>query len=103
MTVKACTYSILRAHRLGQALTLGDVAKAVGVSKPSVWAWENGKAKPSAQHAEALSKALGIPLEDLVRCCTPSSRGKSVVHHCRTQLADAFGVEFEAIHISIEF
>jgi len=39
--------ALLRLWRYEAGLTLKDVAGAVGVSKPTVWSWEKGKARPA--------------------------------------------------------
>jgi transcriptional regulator with XRE-family HTH domain len=52
----------LRHHN---GLTLGDVARAVKVSKPTVWAWENGKAFPKQERLHLIAQALGVPVASL--------------------------------------
>ena len=41
-------------------LTLADVAAALGVSKPTVWAWEKGKARPLPERLGAIAGARGL-------------------------------------------
>jgi transcriptional regulator with XRE-family HTH domain len=52
--------SLLSTLRLDNALTLDQVASAVGVTKPSVWAWENGRSKPTREKWDALARVLGV-------------------------------------------
>lgn len=52
--------------RAAKAMTLGDVADALGVSKPTVWAWEHGKATPLPERVPAIAHALGVDA-DLLR------------------------------------
>lgn len=82
-------------------LTLADVAAALGVSKPTVWAWEKGKARPLPERLEAIAAALGVEPELLV--ATPSPRAiDSVIAECRTRIAEACGTVPEAVRIMIE-
>ena len=65
------------AARLGRlrreaGLTLADVAAALGVSKPTVWAWEKGKARPLPERLGAIAAALGVEAEGSPRQSAPS-------------------------------
>ena len=42
-----------------------ELANALHVSQPSLWAWETGKANPTADKLPALAKALGCTIDDL--------------------------------------
>lgn len=57
--------------RRARGLTLGQIARGLGVSTPSVWAWENGKSKPRAVRMEQLCRffesAGGSSLPNSVR------------------------------------
>ena len=45
--------------RRERGLTLAQVATVLGVSKPTVWAWEKGKAKPLPDRIAAIADVLG--------------------------------------------
>lgn len=55
----------LRRLREERGLSLAQIAGPLGVSKPTVWAWENGKANPLASRIGALAAILGVPASDL--------------------------------------
>jgi transcriptional regulator with XRE-family HTH domain len=57
-----------RVQRLRKELGMsqGRLAETLGVSKPTVWAWEQGKARPIDSRIEALAEALGVSSEDLL-------------------------------------
>lgn len=44
----------LQVARKSLNMTLHAVAREIGVSKPTVWAWEKGRAQPTAKHLVAL-------------------------------------------------
>jgi DNA-binding transcriptional regulator YiaG len=41
-------------------LSRGDVARAVGVSQPTVWRWESGKRRCTGRNAIALLELLEV-------------------------------------------
>lgn len=82
-------------------LTLADVANALGVSKPTVWAWEKGKARPLPERLGAIAAALGVAPELLA--ATPAPREiEGVIADCRARIAEACGTTPEAVRIMIE-
>lgn len=82
-------------------LTLADVAAALGVSKPTVWAWEKGKARPLPERLGAIAAALGVDPELLA--AAPASREiEGVIAECRARIAEACGTAPEAVRIMIE-
>ncbi len=83
-------------------LTLADVAAALGVSKPTVWAWEKGKARPLPERLDAIAAALGIAPEALAPA--PEARGEisGLIEACRTRIAEASGAAPSAVRIMIE-
>ncbi len=86
-------------HEAG--LTLADVAGALGVSKPTVWAWEKGKARPLPERLGAIAAALGVEPE--VLAAAPASREiEGVIAECRARIAEACGTAPEAVRIMIE-
>lgn len=93
----------MRLHRLriGRGLTLSQLAAQLGVSKPTVWAWEQGKARPIDNRIEALARALGVTGTELV-----PGRGTPALHDLlaktREQVAAAFGMSPDKIRIIID-
>lgn len=83
-------------------LTLADVAAALGVSKPTVWAWEKGKARPLPERLDAIAEALGVTTDCLAP--GPSAAGEldAVIAECRQRIAEASGVDPQAVRIMIE-
>lgn len=90
-----------RLHRLRieRGLSLADVADKLGVSKPTVWAWEHGKARPVERRLTALAEALGVTPGGL----EPATSGPvEAVELGRRQIAEAYGVEPTRVRIMIE-
>jgi transcriptional regulator with XRE-family HTH domain len=56
----------VRAHRTSQAMSLGDLARASGLSKTIVSRIERGEGNPSVETLWRLSTALGLPLGTLM-------------------------------------
>ena len=64
--------------RRGRNLTLEQLAGEVGVSKSYIWALENRPApRTSAKVMNALAKALGVTLPDLMGEAPPQVLGKN--------------------------
>jgi transcriptional regulator with XRE-family HTH domain len=82
-------------------LTLADVAAALGVSKPTVWAWEKGKARPLPERIDAIAAALGVDPE-LLTATTGSREIEGVIAECRARIAAACGTAPDAVRIMIE-
>lgn len=87
--------------RRGQGLTLAQVADALGVSKPTVWAWEKGKARPLAERLDAIAAVLGVASEELTES-SAGSPGGAVVGESRERIAQAYGVDPQSVRIMIE-
>lgn len=82
-------------------LTLADVAAALGVSKPTVWAWEKGKARPLPERLDAIAAALGVDPAQL--SLGPASREiDAVIEECRHRIAEACGTSPAGVRIMIE-
>lgn len=95
------------AHRLQRlrkqrGLTLAQVAERLGVSKPTVWAWEQGRSRPVGNRIDPLAEALGVSRVDLY----PDADGHAVLHdlliRVRAEVAAASGASPDKIRISIE-
>jgi transcriptional regulator with XRE-family HTH domain len=83
-------------------LTLADVAAALGVSKPTVWAWEKGKARPLPERLDAIAAALGIAPEELAESTSTAGEASTVIEDCRTRIAAACGTAPSSVKIMIE-
>lgn len=94
----------VRLNRLRReaGMTLADVAATLRVSKPTVWAWEKGKARPLPERLEAIAAALGVPLEALAPEQGGTREIESVIAECRARIAKACGTAPHAIRILIE-
>lgn len=108
--------ALLRALRVEAALTLDQVASSVGVAKPSVWAWENGRCMPGRDKWNALAKALGVAPKVLVAAAKAQTKKKAAptamrieeedraerLAACRETIAKCFDVPPSAVRITIE-
>lgn len=83
-------------------LTLGDVAATLGVSKPTVWAWEKGKARPLPERLGAIAAALGVAPESLAESAALGSDIGALVEDCRQRIAQACGTQPRSVRIVIE-
>jgi transcriptional regulator with XRE-family HTH domain len=83
-------------------LTLAEVATSLGVSKPTVWAWEKGKARPLPERLDAIAAALGVTSDMLAP--GPGSDGEisAVIAECRERIAAACGTAPQSVRIMIE-
>jgi transcriptional regulator with XRE-family HTH domain len=83
-------------------LTLADVAVVLGVSKPTVWAWEKGKARPLPERLGAIAAALGVAPDALTDAARQSSDASAVIEDCRIRIAEAWGASPSAVRIMVE-
>lgn len=88
--------------RRERGLTLADIAAALGVSKPTVWAWEKGKARPLPERLGAIAEALGVAPEALQISAASHHAPHALVEECRQKLAAALGCAPAAVRIMIE-
>lgn len=92
-----------RLHRLRKlrGLTQGELANRLGVSKPTVWAWEQGRARPIEDRIEAIAEALGVESADL----RPSRNVPGLadlIARCREQISTVMEVTPDKVKIMIE-
>ena len=87
--------------RKGKGMTLAEVADRLGVSKPTVWAWEKGKARPIDERLPALAEALGVDPGLLVQADEPPGLAE-LVESSRQRIADAYGTSADRVRIMIE-
>ena len=87
--------------RRERSLTLAQVADALDVSKPTVWAWEKGKARPLPERIGAIAEALGVSADDLAEG-NETDQGRNIVEDCRQRIAAAYSADPRSIRIMIE-
>lgn len=87
--------------RKAKGLTLAAIAAELGVSKPTVWAWEQGRAKPTAGHMTALARTLGIEQSDLAGT-TGSAQLRAVIAQARQQIAEVMQIDITKVRILLE-
>jgi transcriptional regulator with XRE-family HTH domain len=94
----------LRHLRHAAGLTLADVAAATNVSKPTVWAWEKGKARPAPHRIAAIAEVLGVEPAALQDSPPQGSVTGSltVVGECRNLIAQVFGTTPDSVRIMVE-
>ena len=87
--------------RRERGLTLAQVAYALDVSKPTVWAWEKGKARPLPERLGAIAQVLGVREEELADT-KAGGPAAALVEDCRRRLAEAWAIDPQTIRIMIE-
>lgn len=87
--------------RRERGMTLAQVADALDVSKPTVWAWEKGKARPLPERLGAIAEVLGVSVAQLAES-RDEDGGRSVIEDCRLRIATVYGTRPESIRIMIE-
>lgn len=92
-----------RIHRLRKlrGLTQGELAAKLGVSKPTVWAWEQGRARPIEDRLEPIAEALGVAVGELKPSRTVPGLPE-LISRCRDQIAAAVETTPDKIRIMIE-
>lgn len=92
-----------RLHRLRKerGLTLAAIADALGVSKPTVWAWEQGRAKPTPGHMAALAQTLDFDQSDLAGN-SDSAQLRAVINQARQQIAEVMQIDITKVRIMLE-
>ena len=105
------TPSIMSSETLGSrinrlrreaGLTLADVAAVLGVSKPTVWAWEKGKARPLPERLEAIASALNVAPDLLLASPHETGDIETIITACRERIAEACEISPAAVKIMIE-
>lgn len=87
--------------RKEQGLTLDALAALLNVSKPTVWAWEQGKARPTPERITALAERLGVAADEL-RTGRDGDALAAALTQARTIVAKAYGVDPDRVRVSIE-
>lgn len=93
--------SRLQRLRKEQNLTLSQVASTLGVSKPTVWAWENGKARPVESRIDMLAQTLGVARGELLTGRNPAGLD-DLLATSRERIATAMGISPSKVLILVE-
>ncbi len=91
----------LQRLRINRGLTLAHVARHLSVSKPTVWAWEHGKARPVDSRVSALAELLGVTRDELVQDPRAPDFG-GLIARSREQIASVYGIPPARVKIWIE-
>ncbi|NBW75156.1 MAG: helix-turn-helix domain-containing protein [Sphingomonadaceae bacterium] len=91
----------IAAVRQQRGLTLGQVADALGVSRPTVWAWEQDRARPAPRRLAPLAECLGVE-EAALRGEQQDSMVTKLVEEARARIAAAAGTSPDRVRILIE-
>ena len=91
----------LQRLRKERGLTLAQLGDRLDVSKPTVWAWEKGKARPLDGRIGALAEALGVSESELTDV-HENADGRELLARSREEIARAFGTEPGKVRIMIE-
>jgi len=108
--------TLLRTLRGEAKLTLAQVARMVGVSSPTVWAWEHGRAKPTRNKIGVIADAFGVGHDVVALAASkqnrrapeaPVAQGSDsyrarLLDAGRQLIAKAYNVAPGAIRISVE-
>lgn len=82
-------------------LTMAQLAERLGVSKPTIWAWEQGRARPVDARMSAIAEALGVSVQSLL--FAPADSGaEAVIARCRAEIASACGTNPDRVRIMLE-
>jgi transcriptional regulator with XRE-family HTH domain len=92
----------LQRLRKQRGMTLAQVAERLGVSKPTVWAWEQGRSRPVGNRIDPLAEALGVSRSELYPDADDQSYLHDLLVRVRAEISAAAGVNPEKIRILIE-
>ena len=91
----------LQRLRKARGISQAHVATRLGVSKPTVWAWEHDKARPVGSRIEDLAQVLGVAGADLT-AGSGTSEADNLVARSRERIATAFGTSPDKVKIWVE-
>jgi DNA-binding XRE family transcriptional regulator len=94
-------HSRLARLRHARRMSLADVADALELSKPTVWAWEKGRARPADHRLPAIAQLYGIELDELLGL-TSSAGLDALLDSTRKEIATAFGTSPSKVRIMID-
>lgn len=87
--------------RQERGLTLAQVADRLGVSKPTVWAWEHDRSQPVSSRIGALAQALGVAEAELITG-RDVSHADNAIAEARRVVAEAYGCTPHQVRIMID-
>lgn len=104
----------LRRERLSRSLSQVDLAKMLGVSKVTVWNWENDNVRPRERALERLSTLLAMPVQALlfgevgaaasIKPCQGREGGiRELITACKEAIASTAGIRPEDVEINLSF
>lgn len=93
--------TILQRARLDAGLSLQDLADRLGVSKPTVWAWEHDRARPVEHRFAEIAAVLEIDPAAL-RQGHEIPAQQALVMRAREDIARAYGTSVERVRIMVE-
>jgi DNA-binding transcriptional regulator YiaG len=91
----------LQRLRKQRGLTMSQLAEQLGVSKPTVWAWEQGKARPVQGRIEALAQALGVAPSEMLTGRTTSIL-PDLITRAKEQIAGVLGVSPDKVRVIVD-
>ncbi|MDP3675421.1 MAG: helix-turn-helix domain-containing protein [Novosphingobium sp.] len=92
----------LQRMRKLRGLTLAQIAERLGVSKPTVWAWEQGRSRPVGNRIDPLAEVLGVTRSELYPEASALTPLHDLLSRVRAEIAAAAGTLPEKIKIMIE-
>lgn len=92
----------LQQFRRQRCLSLSALASALGVSAPTVWAWENGKCRPQARRIAAIAAVLDVDPSELSDVMVREDDVSAVIDDCRRRIAAVCGTDSAAVRITVE-
>lgn len=91
----------LQRLRKARGISQSYVATHLGVSKPTVWAWEHGKARPAGGRIGDLAEVLGVTPNELLSD-SHGTEAEGLIARSREQIAAAYGTTPDKIRIWVE-
>ena len=91
----------LASLRQERGLTLAQVADALGVSKPTVWAWEHDRAQPVARRIGAIARLFEVSEAELVTG-NDLSEAEQAIENARRLVAKAYGCAPHQVRIMLD-
>lgn len=72
---------VIEAHRLGEEMTLTEMAKLLGISKQSLCDLEKGRRIPSPSRAASIADKLGMIPESFIRLAIQDQLRQEDLHY----------------------